>query len=57
MELIIAIYIVIIIVMCVIWLFDGFSDDNFVKYVVLWPLILIKLILKELFKLLFTDWK
>ena len=57
MELIIAIYIVITIVMGAIWLFDGFSDDNFVKYVVLWPLILIKLTLKELFKLLFTDWK
>ena len=54
--LIIIIYSVITFLIFFIWIFEDFND-NFIKYVLLWPLVLIKLIIKELFKLLFTDWK
>ena len=54
--LIIIIYSVITFLIFFICIFEDFND-NFIKYVLLWPLVLIKLIIKELFKLLFTDWK
>ena len=53
MNLIIGIYIAITIVVFVIGLFDEF---DFIKSL-LWPIWVIKTLLKELFKLLFTDWK
>ena len=56
-NVIIVIYSIITFSIFIIWTFDVFDDDNFVKCVLLWPLFLIKLIIKELFKLLFTDWK
>ena len=57
MNLIIALYIAITILLFVIWLLGAFDDANFIECVLLWPLVLIKLTLKELFKLLFTNWK
>lgn len=57
MNLIIAIYIVMTIIMFVIWLFSEYDDEDFIKIVILWPIWIIKILVKELFKLLFTDWK
>ena len=56
MNLIIGIYIAITIVVFVIGLFAEFDEFDFIKSL-LWPIWVIKTLLKELFKLLFTDWK
>ena len=42
--------------MLLVWALSDAEDSDFLKFVLFWPILLIKELLK-LFKLLFTDWK
>ena len=57
MTLFLIVYVSITMGMLLLWEFSGAKDSDFFKFVLFWPIWLIKLSLKELFKLLFTDWK
>ena len=56
MEYIIACYVAVTIVICIIGIFIDIDEKSYIG-IVLWPIWVIKMLLKELFKLLFTDWK
>ena len=56
-TLIISSYLIITTIFFIIWLFGEYDDKDFIKIVILWPIFSLKELLKELFKLLFTDWK
>ena len=57
MTLFLIVYASITMCMFLLWVFSDFEESDFFKFVLFWPIWLIKLSLKELFKLLFTDWK
>ena len=57
MTLFLIVYVSITMGMLLFWVFSDAEDSDFLKFVLFWPIWLIKLSLKELFKLLFTDWK
>lgn len=57
MTLFLIIYVSITMGMLLLWAFSDAEYSDFFKFVLFWPIWLIKLSLKELFKLLFTDWK
>ena len=57
MTLFLIFYVCITIGMLLLWVFTDADEFDFFKFVLFWPIWLIKLSLKELFKLLFTDWK
>lgn len=57
MTLFLIVYLSITMGMFLFWVFSDFEESDFFKFVLFWPIWLIKLSLKELFKLLFTDWK
>ena len=42
--------------MLLVWALSDAEDSDFLKFVLFWPILLIKELLKAL-KLLFTDWK
>lgn len=56
MEYIIVCYVAITIVIYTIGIFIDIDEKSYIG-IVLWPIWVIKMLLKELFKLLFTDWK
>ena len=57
MTLFLIVYLSITMGMFLLWVFSDLEESDFFKFVLFWPIWLIKLSLKELFKLLFTDWK
>ena len=57
MTLFLIVYLSITMSMLLLWVFLDLEESDFFKFVLFWPIWLIKLSLKELFKLLFTDWK
>lgn len=57
MTLFLIVYLSITMGMFLLWVFSDAEDSDFLKFVLLWPILLIKELLKALFKLLFTDWK
>lgn len=57
MTLFLIVYVSITIGMLLLWVFSDAEDSDFLKFVLLWPILLLKELLKALFKLLFTDWK
>ena len=57
MTLFLIVYVSITMGMLLLWVFSDAKDSDFLKFVLLWPILLIKELLKALFKLLFTDWK
>ena len=57
MTLFLIVYVSITMGMSLFWVFSDAEESHFFKFVLFWPIWLIKLSLKELFKLLFTDWK
>ena len=57
MTLFLIVYVSIAMGMFLFWVFSDAEESYFFKFVLFWPIWLIKLLLKELFKLLFTDWK
>ena len=57
MTLFLIVYLSITMGMFLLWVLLDAEDSDFFKFVLFWPIWLIKLSLKELFKLLFTDWK
>ena len=57
MTLFLIVYVSITMGMLLLWVFSDAEDSDFLKFVLFWPILLIKELLKALFKLLFTDWK
>ena len=57
MTLFLIVYVFITMGMLLFWMLSDAEDSDFLKFVLLWPILLIKELLKALFKLLFTDWK
>lgn len=57
MTLFLIAYVSITMTMLLVWALSDAEDSDFLKFVLFWPILLIKELLKALFKLLFTDWK
>ncbi len=57
MTLFLIVYVSITMGMLLFWALSDADDSDFLKFVLFWPILLIKELLKALFKLLFTDWK
>ena len=57
MTLFLIVYLSITMGMFLLWALSDAEYSDFLKFVLFWPILLIKELLKELFKLLFTDWK
>ena len=57
MTLFLIVYVSITMGMLLLWVFSDAEDSDFFKFVLFWPILLVKELLKVLFKVLFTDWK